>query len=187
MFEGDSLTECSGAFWGSIEAARLLADDNYNSYANVATGGEKLVSDMIAQGATQVDPLYNSAYQNNIAVIWAGTNDVFADSLTGAQILAGLETWCLARRAVGWKTVVCTMHPVVDGSGNYDTARGIVNAALLAAPTWCDAVCDSGSDPALDPYDDDIYNQEDHLHLTEFATVSIIAPYLAASIGALSA
>jgi lysophospholipase L1-like esterase len=184
VFEGDSLMCEAENDWSSIETARLLEDSNFNRDINVAYGGERIVRDMVGQGATQIDPHYNPLFAINIALVLAGINDAIGGNLPAADILAGLEEWCLDRRAAGWKTIVLTWPPVADYYTNGYSQRPIVNAALLDSPTWCDVVADAGSDPRLIVTDETIY-VNDGLHLTELGQETIMAPYMVAAIRSL--
>jgi lysophospholipase L1-like esterase len=187
VFEGDSLIanyyDGAEQHWGSNKVEELMVDENYNRYLNVGTGGERLIADILAEGVAQVDASYDSRYANNIAFIWAGLNDLYPGVITAADVLAGLETWCLARRVAGFKTIVCTLHSTPAYTYS-EAQRALVNAALLELPAWLDAVCDSGSDPLLDPDDDTMY-QEDGVHLTQLAQETVIAPHMVTAIQSL--
>lgn len=104
--------------------------------ASVQKGGEATDS---------LDPLLNGSYfPSQILIVWMGRNDI---TLYGPSAAAGygtliyneLVTYCQARRAAGWKVVVCDAIPGDDmntgtpaTTGNMETERLAFNALMAA-------------------------------------------------------
>lgn len=163
--------------------AKVAADLGGSSAVNmlnVAASGDS-TSRILSEGTSQVDLHYYPDFVHNIAIIWAGTNDFYLYGLTASQILQNISTWCLARRAMGFKTIVLTLHP--EGrSPSYMAMRAEFNASLIANHDFCDAVADTTSEVRLDPTNPTYYT--DDIHLTQ-AGYELIAPFVEAAIDSL--
>lgn len=176
VFEGDSLT-AAGYY-----PAKVLADmggESALTVRNIAKGGA-ITPEMIAEGPGQADILYDDRCTHNVAVIWSGTNDVVGDPghRTAQQIYDDIKTWCIGRKAYGWKTIVLTLHPEADS--NYMFARNAFNALLLDDHSFCDAIADTTGETRLVPSDPTYYNV-DQTHLVA-AGYYLIAPFVEAAI-----
>lgn len=188
-FEGDSITAGSGLGAGESyplqTQAALGLTPVYWEYSNVSTSGHTLVQ-MTADAAAQVDASYSVANDHNVLVIFGGTNDIATAGDDGATAYATLESYCLARKAVGWTVVVVSMLPRTAGitgspPGGFAVNRTAFNNSLLANwPTFADALADAGNDATLaDPTDTTYY--QDQIHPTA-AGATIIAGYVTAAI-----
>jgi len=141
VFEGNSITAGVGGTtpYPTLTQALLGLD----TIANVALGGDT-IQNMVGEAATQVDPLYDPGYDRNIVVLMAGRNDISLGR-TAEQIWGDISTWCLARKALGWKVILHTILPrVVE---DHETAWAGANALIRA--NWAsvaDALCDVASD-----------------------------------------
>lgn len=118
--EGDSLTS------GPDTWARQLTDA---SIVNVAVPGDRLKV-MVDDAAEQVDSLYEPGA---IAVLFGGTNDLKAFSVSSEWLLDKTQLWVAGRLAAGFEVAVLNMLP----RGNLDDAqqatRSAFNAGLPAA------------------------------------------------------
>ena len=106
----------------------------------------------------------------DVVVIWEGTNDLFANSLTGAQGFANLLTYIQAVKAVGATVVVCTIiarDAAGDPAGLMDTEipayNSLVNSnAVSVGYTVCDLAADARfnarADASSADYDADKFN-----------------------------
>jgi len=174
VFEGDSRS-VGDVHYPDVVASLMGIGTLYSNYTsryyNVGASGET-TDQMVTERATQIDPYYDAAYDYNMAVIWAGTNDASAD---GHSTVENLQTWCEACQALGFITVVLTEAPKGPEPNQFMMVnRPYINAALLAAPTWADIVVDSGNDVRLDLSDASVY--KDNVHLTTWGYANIIAP-----------
>lgn len=121
--------------------------------------------------------------RNPISFIWGGVND----GVDGQTMYDRLQTYCLARRAAGWKTIVCTE---IDAQGANQISNGYhathylaLNILLRADHSFADGFADLGADPRLQDATDVTYYLSDLVHLTDagYAVVaSIVAPVIAA-------
>lgn len=180
VIEGDSLevtTETRTA-WSD------LADwTGYNvTTVNVATGGERMVTSIQAQGATQVDPAYDETAECNIALLGnAGTNDVQAGGgtvYTAEQIYDAKKNWGIGRRASGFYVIMFTIQ-----RGGYgplaEPMRVATNELLLA-----NAVADGAADLVLNVSTTDVISGSagsapnwlpDHDHLSTAGHTMLLA------------
>ena len=108
---------------------------------------------MIAQAPTRIDPVYGGAWRNCICVAWEVRNDIVAyatvnptwsaDQLA-VQALANLRTYCLARRAAGWRVITLPTVPMTLGAiwtATMEAARLLADQMLLEVwPGFADAV-----------------------------------------------
>jgi hypothetical protein len=176
VFEGDSLTV--GAFSTDPYDDQLLRDWLAPSYDvaghNVAGSGEKIIDDMLDDVAV-TDAYYNASKAHNIAILWAGTNDLGTDNDTAENVYAGLSTWCLGRQQAGFQVLICTLTANRHGYVGVDDAEldsriQAVNTLLRANwQNFADGLVDVGADSILGSYTlaatDRVY-WTDGLHLT---------------------
>jgi lysophospholipase L1-like esterase len=127
--DGDSLTAGSGIVNSGIYPFQLWQDLAASGYIvwNEGTSGDTLAN-MITNAAANVDVDYAATHSANIVVIWAGTNDVNGTTSL-ATMQTNIQTYCNARRAVGWKVVVVNMLP----RATFDAGR---EAIRVAYNTW---------------------------------------------------
>jgi lysophospholipase L1-like esterase len=117
-----------------------------------------------------------------VYVLWLGTNDMTTagGAASGATVWAALRTRAAARRAEGWKVVLCTTIPRTDsGSTNHVTEYPKLNALMLAqGAEVADAVVDLTADPRLMTTTDGTYFNADRVHLTD-AGYAVVAEMVA--------
>jgi len=148
-FDGDSQT-VSGTFGETYPNQTVRGMDTRATFANVGIGGQTLAN-LMTTAAARVDSLYQAGGKN-ICLVWVGTNDLAVSAVTAATLQANLETYCAARRAVGWKVVVFTLLPRSDAlsAANYDSKRLTFNTWLAANwTTFADAFCDVAAVPGI--------------------------------------
>ncbi len=142
--EGDSLTGgftfCYPYLFGPNASPSVQAADYGTSGATLSTLNSR---------AATIDAIIppNPGSRKFILSVLLGANDL---SGTNSTFAADLATYCDARRAAGWKVVVCTVLPSTGGQIN--TQRGAVNTAIR---TWtgvhADAIADFASDGPMGP------------------------------------
>ena len=136
---------------------------------NVGIGGKKAI-DLITDEPTTIDPFFVGNWTNKIMTVMVGINHAGEDSTT---VYGHIRTLCLARKAVGWKVVVCTFTPITV-QGSYpvwqETYRQEVNALIRANYTeFADALADVGGDSTIGDFGDQenlTYYSPDEVHLT---------------------
>ena len=135
---------------------------------NLAVGG-KTVATMITNDTTAADGIRRTDLPKQIAVIWGGLNDdgngVGADYTT---IHTRLATWCAARKAAGFRVVVCTEIDCqsVDGLVRWHTDYLLLNNLIRANyTTYADALADLGGDARLQDATNGTYFNADKTHL----------------------
>jgi hypothetical protein len=104
-------------------------------------------------------------------VLWEGTNDIYANSLTGAQAWAKVVTYISAVVATGAQLVICTIIArdySGEPAGVMDTEipayNTLVRANTALGYTVCDLAADSHFDARADASNTTYYNA-DKLHL----------------------
>jgi lysophospholipase L1-like esterase len=160
---------------------------------NVGGSGERMIDHMLDQAASQIDVHYNAAKENNIAILWAGTNDLGLDADTAENVEAGIAAWCAGRQASGFQVLVCTLTANQSGFGGID--KNVLNAERLELnalirenwPNYADGLVDLAEDPILGSFEraltDRVY-WVDGLHLTNLG-YAIVARTIANKIDAL--
>lgn len=140
---------------------------------NVAVGGSKLRSvDFPGQPgftlegrASGVDALIAShpGFQNYVLTVWIGANDFVYGSNSGAttmtNYLAALSAYCDARRAAGWKLILCAETAAYHSGGvqepnytDWQTFRPALNTAMASwVGLHVDQVCDFEHNTILGP------------------------------------
>jgi hypothetical protein len=162
---GDSLT--SGINWPTASVAgqpMSIADEGWPAYQ---TG-------TILAGQTQLaDTLYHPGALRNPLMYWAGTND----GSNAPAVSARMRSFLLARRVVGFKTIVATM---ISRTGS-DAFKDLLNPFTLQYwPTFADGMLslnanvNIGADGANT---NTTYFNADKIHLTTYADNYIVGPY----------
>lgn len=178
VFEGDSLTY--GAFSTDPYPNQMQDDLIYSpdlTIHNVATSGDD-ADIMLSDAQAQVDAYYNAAKAYNIAILWAGTNDIGTHERSAETIHANLSAWCSGRKAVGFRVLICTLTANSHTYSGYSPAQyaqiqttiGELNTLIQENYTdYADGLVDLAADPILGDYTrsqtDQVY-WTDGLHLT---------------------
>jgi lysophospholipase L1-like esterase len=167
--EGDSITagyEMPVAdSWPSQMLSSLGGAGSNWYHQNLAVSGEKL-TDMITDGATEVDEKWIQHRLRNILIVFGGTNDI-VNGATGTEAYELLVTYCLARRAAYplVKIIVCTMLPRIQFDATMETYRETFNTNVRNNfASFSDKVADVAADSRLDDYSDTTYYNVDGIH-----------------------
>ncbi len=112
------------------------------TFVNLGVQGQ-LLSIMVANAATEVDPLFTTGA---VAFILGGTNDLLNNGGTATTIYNDLVTWATGRRSAGFKVIVGTLPDSTLYSGAQQTERANLRASILADTTHFDGVADFGGD-----------------------------------------
>lgn len=131
--DGDSLT--FGAGVPTAYPPQLTLSGGLWVITNKGVNGQ-LLSAMVANAATDIDPLYNATVKN-VVILWGGINDL-ASSVTPATCYANYKAFCDARHAIGWKVVVTTL----PSNKFVDNTREQFNTLLRADHSFADAIAD---------------------------------------------
>ena len=161
--------------------------------SNMGRGGDTVANMVTRSNATSsaTDTVrwgyrqsYRPSAEKNIAVMWAGVNDLIA-SRTPAQILADVEAHAATLQGEGWQFIaVGHLHSgsnLVPAGYNddIDTLIGLLNAS-----TVFDGVVDLSTDARLADPEDTTYFDADKLHL-KAAGNAVVAELVAAGVNAL--
>lgn len=155
VFEGDSITSAGATF---ADYAALLIGPSI-AYQKTAVGGS-VIADLVSR-ATADDALISATRSPDVLFVFAGTNDI-NDGASAATATADLKSYCLARRAAGWKVIVATpiSRITVDA-----TITDYTNA-IIADSSFYDVLCDFHADTRFDAgsYSDTTYYSGDGVH-----------------------
>ena len=107
----------------------------------------------------------NTAGRTFILSVLIGTNDLHGGVSIVPTYLTDLAAYLDARRAAGWKVVLCTVPP--GTASGFNAARNLANTTLR---TWvgvhADALCDFAADPTMGPdaaaSDTSLYGDGEH-------------------------
>lgn len=156
---------------------------------NVATGGLETPS-MIDRAASLVDPLLDKFVpsKRRVLIVWEITNDLANLTQTDTAAYNNIKAYCQARKAAGWKVVVCTCLPRTQTgiNANFESYRLSVNSSINAnaiSEGWADAVADIGGDATIGQTDDSNNTTyfNDKIHLTA-AGHAIAKDYITAAL-----
>lgn len=178
---GDSLHAGYGASTTALPAALMDADWlGTVDVPNIAVPGQGVVTSNGGVGGTLVttdkaklDPLL-AGRSTAVLVVLCGTNDL-ANLEAPATVIAGLWSYCDARRAEGWRVVVCTLIDRTDAAvswfqATFDARRATINAAINADwASHADALADYAANANLGAAGasaNTTYFQADKVHLT---------------------
>lgn len=168
--DGNSLTADNFATIGTVGWMEQLQTNLAGTwtYTNKGVNSQK-TTDMIADAATDIDPLYSADNAANILVVWEVTNHLkLSPGATATEAYDALVSYCQARKAVGWKVIVITVLPRENDS-TFNTKRESVNAWIRENwRSFADAIVDPGSDTRIGEFGDEANtsNYFDTIHLT---------------------
>ena len=95
-----------------------------------------------------IDSAYDSSRSKNILSVLIGVNDW--SGIQPTQYVANIKGYCLARRSVGYKILVCTELPAAgDNHPGWLTNRATINTLLRGDNSFYDTLCDLGADPTM--------------------------------------
>jgi len=189
VFRGDSLMLgfASTAVNPAAKAVQILSNGiQCIDAANAGVTG--LGADtMLATDVAQVDAFFDPT-RLNVAVCNGGINDLLASTAT-ATIQTYVETWHRARRAKGYRTVVCTITSSTNAGnpGGFEAARIAFNLWVRANwKTFADALADLGANPSigapLAADDTTTYFNADKTHMKD-AGYTVMGTIIAEAIG----
>jgi lysophospholipase L1-like esterase len=186
VFEGDSLTFGSGATY-SYPQQLMRKVTATCAGTNVATSGHT-IDTMTAEGAA-VDALRSSGHRQNVLCFYGGTNNL-AGAETATTVYNKIVAYCQARRAAGWRVIVCTMLPAsaTGYAADYYAKRNAVNASIRASwSTFADGVADIGANATIGPDGAELnttYYAADRVHMVD-AGYAIMADIVLAAVNTL--
>lgn len=133
MCEGDSITIDVNNYAKHAVCAMTTPTLAHNK----AVVGNK-IAELVAN-ASVVDSYYSASRSKNILSVLIGANDL-SGAATAADFVADVKAYCLARRAVGWKILICTILPrQASGVPNY-TKRNAANSLIVGDTSFYDAI-----------------------------------------------
>lgn len=178
--EGDSITIGTGT---TTYAFRIGANVSPSVLGwNRAVGGA-VIADFVSRAAVwdQIIPPNKDGRTFIISVLAA--NDLLSSGT--AQFLIDLAAWCDARRAAGWKVILCTILPRTTAS--FNTARNTANTTIRTwAGTHADAICDFAAEATMGPdaAASDTTYYSDGIHPTDAGQI-LLEPVMRAAVDAL--
>jgi lysophospholipase L1-like esterase len=197
--DGDSITAgylLSNPYTQDWPAQTEAALGSAYVFNNFAVSGET-VATMTTNAPSTIDPLVSSAYRNNIAVLFGGTNDIYFDADsddTASTTISRVVAYCQARQAAGWQVVVTTLLPRDDFPGtstlpatqatHFEARRQAFNTYIRNNwQSFANALADVGNDPNMGQAGDETNATlfTDGVHPTA-AGAAIVAGYMQAAI-----
>lgn len=194
LFDGDSISDVpANGIWPRL-TLRLYDDGKFGlSQAIVGStiNGTPGLNARVTTGVNGIktDDYYNASIAKNILVVFIGANDLAGGGTTAAAFVADLKTYCLARRAIGWKIVVCTVLPRdPDGTNGAACAaflakRNTANGLIVADNSFYDALArfDTVTGMGADGDEQNTTNYPDKTHPSA-AGHALLAPVAKAAI-----
>lgn len=180
VFDGNSLTVGTGVSAGETYPEQFAQFFLGKSTVTNLGVSSQTTQDMLADVASQVQPLYNGAKFDNVAVVWEGTNDLYFGA-TAAQAYANLVSYCQAVRSYGFKAIILTITPRSNGStpASFESDRQTVNASIRTNwESFADGIVDVGADVAIGPDDAELnttyYGDLVHMTVHGYARVGLL-------------
>lgn len=178
FFEGNSLfalksisaTPTTGDYGGEYITSTVYANFisgrqlNYCSLALEARNGTQI----LASAPTAIVPFIKA---NDIIVYWEGTNDMYTNSLTGAQAWANVTSYLTLVQQYAPKIIICTVIArdySLDPAGLMNTEIPAYNTLVRNNTSLGYTLCDLANDPLFDARADAsnaTYYCGDKLHL----------------------
>jgi len=151
--EGDSITDFQNLLYQSYFFLTVKGVALTIQGRDFALSGSKITgtTSSLLTRAASVDVQYNANRRSNVLTVLIGANDLDG-ILTPAGFVVNLKSYCLARKAVGWKVVVGMIPPQKNpGSANpnFIADRNAANTLILADPSFYDAVARLDTDPDI--------------------------------------
>jgi hypothetical protein len=185
VWDGGSIISGHGADPGFEFPVQTLALVPRSCLSYVSSSASARIADMLAQAATEVDARYDSYADLDVCLIQAGGGD-FRGGLTAAAVYDGLRTYCLGRRAAGFRVLVLTVLPS-NRPETFEATRLAYDAMVRDSwDTFADGLVDVAADHRIGDTGDELDGQfylADQLHLTNAGNAvmaSVAAPVLCA-------
>ena len=134
------------------EQMRLKVNDPGCIVSNFSVSGQS-TSEMLGDVRTQIDPLYTPGKTNVLFVMEVGNDLFFNRSPNLAVAIEKFRTYCIERRAVGWRVIAMTC---------YDRQQPTVRADLKAFNTWLRANWTGFANDLVDCWQDPVYTDADN-------------------------
>jgi lysophospholipase L1-like esterase len=127
-----------------------------------------------------------SYYTHTIVSILGGTNDIVGGR-SAATIYTDLTTWVSNCKALGYKTIVCTVLPRSDVTGTLETVRTTLNSSIVANTAGADFICDFAAHPVMgaNATTSNTSYYSDGIHPTAYGT-SLLASLYAYAVNSIS-
>ena len=183
VWDGGSIISGHGADPGYEFPVQTLAMVPRACDSYISSTGSAKIADMLAQAPTEVDARYYLYADLNVCLVQAGGGD-FRQGLTAAVVYDALRTYCLARRAAGFRVLVLTVLPS-NRPETFEASRLAFDAMLRGGwDEFADGLVDVAADHRIGDTGDEMDGQfylEDQLHLTSAGNAvmaSVAAPVL---------
>jgi lysophospholipase L1-like esterase len=153
LFLGDSITCCtvSGTAPSLLSGYVGQTEALLNHPVNVYDIGQNGAQSSAVAGAAGVSSSTFVSGARNVGIFFAGTNDIFVSSQSGASVYANMKTACATLHTNGYKCIVAS--PLArTGSGPQETQRQALETLLVAGwGTFADGFVDLTADPVMGP------------------------------------
>ncbi len=153
VMAGNSLTDSRGIaedVW-PVKLPKLM-NIGQNNFIQAGIGGQSF-TDMLTRDVANVDAYYdpvNYLAKHNVVLVWEITNALVLAGATPASVQNLISTYCLARKAVGWKVIVGTCLPRDTAKANFEADRQTINQWVRDNYlTFADKIADFGADATI--------------------------------------
>jgi hypothetical protein len=185
VWDGGSIISGHGADPGYEFPAQTLAMVPRVCRSYTSFSGGALIADMIAEAPTDVDARYRADADLDLCVVQAGGGD-FRHGTPASSVYASLRSYCLSRRAAGFRVVVLSILPC-DDPVTFEATRLAFDAMLRSGWTqFADGLADVAADHSIGDTGDDLDRQfyaADARHLNNAGNAvmaAVAAPVIAA-------
>lgn len=187
LFDGDSRSDIT--YEMAVMADATVEAQKWGGSMYAVSGST--TSQFISRAAAGIDAAAYSGFgTQQVCVVLGGVNDGRA-GVSAATIWSNLQTYCTARRARGYKVLLCTEIDAQDASANannwHSTVYPALNTLIRAGyASVADDIADLGADSRLQNALDTTYFNADRLHLNATGNAvsgAIIKPKLLGLMG----
>ena len=158
VWDGGSIIAGHGADRGYEYPVQTLAvvPRVCRSFVSYASGAR--IADMLADAPVEVDARFDGRGDLNLCLVLAGGGD-FRAGVSAASEYAAVRTYCLERRAAGFRVIVLTVLPS-DRPETFDVVRLAYNAMVRDQwPEFADGLADIAADPRIGETGDELDRQ----------------------------
>ena len=148
VWDGGSIIAGYGAKAGFKFPTQTLALVPHACRSHMVYTQDALIADMIAKAPGEVDAQYRRDADLNLCLVLAGGGDLRLGA-DPKKVYRSLETFCVGRRAAGFKVIVLTVLPR-SHPATFEASREAYNELVRDTwPQFADGLADIAADPRI--------------------------------------
>lgn len=146
IWEGDSISRVASAGLLPRTGQRALTVPALG--LSLAEVGHTISN--VSSRSAQQDAYYNGTKPNNIFHLLIGANDLASVGSSPSAFVAAVKSFCLAKKATGWKVVLGTLLPQNEVTNvGFNSRRNTANSLIRADNSFYDVLADYAADATM--------------------------------------